>query len=434
MHQWQAQLLASSAMLAATACGNGSAQVVREPAVAPKSNAPLVEALPGAWFDGRGDLTVVGPGKRLRLVLSAPIAACGVEPEGGAGSASVSNGSVPFHVVSEACRDAHPTILLAEESETASPTELEHSYHEVMRCAASEFGLTEGWIPQLIATKDPCPLALGQGWRLPTLSELSGLTVDDRKAIAGALFDAEDKSASTPLLLYARSAQGELDLATLSPNASEHAPDLTSNLRQKPLFGVSLRCVSDGLPPPRATSQALPHATTCLRERRGARRRLASEANPKSAPEVQALRRWLEAVERSPENARDKQQLAALAELLAAPSLERIARLARDERAMTERYAELAESVDDESVPASERERRHAEFEHLRRRLQDQLVSVTESGGSDRTALPALLSRLSVVLEAAAQAKPPAKGRKKPALDYAPLLKSLHTLSGKPEP
>src|SRR5690242_2951020 len=40
-------------------------------------DAPLVAGQPGAWFDAYGNLTVVGAGRRLRLVLSAPIAACG---------------------------------------------------------------------------------------------------------------------------------------------------------------------------------------------------------------------------------------------------------------------------------------------------------------------------------------------------------------------
>jgi len=434
---WGSRLSALLSLVVAVACGNGATQTTRDPATPPKPDAPLVDANPGAWFDAHGNLTVVGPGKRLRLVLSGPIAACGPElPLRAVSPELVARSSLPFHVVGEACRETHPTILLPEEGDTASPAELEHSYHEVVRCGASDFGLTDGWVPKLVEASDPCPLALGLGWRLPAVEELVGLTIDDRKAVAGALFDPEDRSSGGALLLYARSKGGELVLSTLSPNAADRPPVLDASQREKPLFGVGLRCVHDGaLAGLRATPPVLPHAAACLREKRGAAGRLTVGPGPKASPEVQALKRWLEAVERAPENARDQRQLAALSELLASPSLERIASQARDERALTERYADLAESLDDPSVPQSERDRRHAEFEHLRRRLGDQIVSSSESAGSDHTALPALLSRLLVVVEAAADAKPqPSKPQKKPRVDYTPVLTRLRALSGKLSP
>jgi len=176
-----------------SSAGRGAAATAHDSQPAPDS--PQVAAQPGAWFDPRGNLSIVGAGRRLRLVLSAPILACNAALKGGAAAPDAStHAGVPFHVVSEACRTKHPTILLAEESETASPAELERSYHEVERCAASDWGLTEGWVPRVIEESDPCPLALGLGWRLPTTSELQGLTVDDRKAVAGALFSLHERS------------------------------------------------------------------------------------------------------------------------------------------------------------------------------------------------------------------------------------------------
>jgi len=112
-------------------------------------------------------------------------------------------------------------------------------------------------------------------------------------------------------------------------------------------------------------------------------------------------------------------------EPLASPVLERIARDAREERALTERYAELAEALDDPDVSAAERERRHAEFAHLRKRLGGQIVQSAQASGTDRTSLAATLSRLHLQLEQASQAKPPKKTR---APNYTPLLTRLREL------
>ena len=233
------------------ACSSSGVVASPEHAQAPHPDAPQVAAQPGAWFDAYGNLTIVGAGRRLRLVLSAPIAACSPAFQVAGSAADVATrASLPFHVLNEACRDEHPSILLAEESDTASPSELEHSYHDVAHCAASDWSLTEGWIPDVVAGSDPCPLALGLNWRLPRTDELQGLTVDDRKAVAGALFDTDGQSAFGGLLLYARAPSGELTLATLSPNAAEVAPPLTENKRSRPFFGAALRCVREGLPTP----------------------------------------------------------------------------------------------------------------------------------------------------------------------------------------
>jgi hypothetical protein len=413
-------------------CSSTVTTGTQAPASEPKPDAPVVNAEPGAWFDARGNLTIVGAGKRLRLVLSAPIAACGPALERGAGDAdAVANASLPFHVLSDACRSAHPAILLAEEGETASRAELEHSYHEVARCAATDYGLTDGWIPKLVAQSDPCPLALGLGWRLPTSEELLGLTLDDRKAVAGALFDAEDRGTGGTLLLYARSQAGELSLVTLSPNAAERPPRIEEDKRAQPLFGVALRCVNDASPPNlRTPPPVLPRAADCLREKRHAEAGLASGPSRQPAPEVQKLRQWLEAAERTPTIAQDQRLLGQLSALLAPPTLDEIAREARAMRALTERYAELAEGLDEPGASQAEQGRRRAEFENLRRRLGGQIVSSAESAGVDGSALPAIVSRLLALVESAEKAKPP----KKTHADYGPVLARLRALNGTVRP
>ena len=63
--------------------------------------------------------------------------------------------------------------------------------------------------------------------------------------------------------------------------------------------------------------------------------------------ELKQLKEWLAAAERAPGHVRDPVQLNLLSQLLTSPTLERLARDARDERALTERYAELAEALDD---------------------------------------------------------------------------------------
>jgi hypothetical protein len=410
------------------ACGGASTVASPAPPGTTRPDAPIVDTQPGAWFDAYGNLTVVGPGRRLRLVLSAPIVACGhaFQTRGSAAEVAL-RASVPFHVLSDACREAHPTILLAEESKTASPSELEHSYHDVAHCAGTDWGLTEGWVPRAIEGSDPCPLALGLGWRLPNAQELQGLTVDDRKAIAGALFDTQEASSFGSLLLYVRGASGELGLSTLSPNAAEQAPTLTADRRERPFFGAALRCVREdgGLPNTRVPPPVLPEASSCLQEQRKSQGISAARALAPLPAELQQLKDWLASAERAPAHVRDPVQLNLLSQLLTSPTLERLARDARDERALTERYAELAEALDDPNVSAAERERRHAEFAHLRKRLGGQIVQSAQASGGDHTALGATVSRLYVVLDSASQVKAPKKGR---VLDYGPVLARLREL------
>ena len=389
---------------------------------------PLVAMQPGAWFDAQGDLSIVGAGRRLRLILSAPISACNVSTRAAGDAADLStHAGLPFHIVSDACRPTHPSILLAEESETASPAELERSYHEVAHCAATDWGLTEGWIPKVIADSDPCPLLLGSAWRLPSLEELQGLTIDDRKAVAGALFDTEDQTASAGLLVYARGTDG-LKLVTLSPNAAEQALVLTDEKRVRPLFGAALRCTRDASADPsvHAPPPVLPHAAECLEAQRRTQGLSVAEPSVAPPPELQKLRVWLELVHQTPRLLLSPEQLKEASRLLASPDIEQLAREAREERGLTERYAELAEGLDDPSVSASERQRRHAEFDNLRRRLAGQLVHKAE-GGSARTQLAALLVQLQLMLESASNRSKPGKTG---VVDYRPLLARVRELGG----
>jgi hypothetical protein len=390
-------------------------------------DAPIVASQPGAWFDPQGNLTIVGAGRRLRLVLSAPVSACSTGPQGGGSAAELSTlASLPFHVVSEACREQHPTILLAEESENASPAELERSYHEVAHCAATDWGLTEGWVPKIVEASDPCPLALGLGWRLPSTEELQGLTLDDRKALAGALFDTENSTAFAGLLLYARGPHG-LSLVTLSPNAAEQAPALTDEKRGRPLFGAALRCTRDASTDPsvRAAPPVLPHALECLHAQRKAQGLTVEQPSTTTPPELQKLRAWVELVKRTPKMWHADTQLQELSRLLATPAIEQLAREASEERALTEHYSELAEGLDAADVSESERARRHAEFDNLRKRLGGQLVHKAE-GGADRTQLAALLAYLLRVLEDPSLLGKPVKHG---GFDYRPLQARVRELA-----
>lgn len=421
------------AVLAISCASSNAGGPGPERPAADKPDAPLVAGQPGAWFDAYGNLTVIGAGRRLRLVLSAPIAACSSAFQIEGAPADVSTrASLPFHVLNDACRDQHPTILLAEESETASPSELERSYHEVARCASADWGLTEGWVPRVVAASDPCPLALGLGWRLPRTDELQGLTVDDRKAVAGALFDAEDRAAFGGLLLYARDAGGDLTLATLSPNAAEVAPTLAEDRRAKPFFGASLRCVRERgpAPSPQVKPPVLAGAAECLRAQRQAQGLLPPPASVTPVPELQQLKGWVTNAQRNPQLLRSEPGLKELMGLLAAPALDNLAKRARDERALTERYAELAEGLDDPAISEGERQRRHAEFDHLRKRLGGQIVQSAEAAGAQRTELGALLLHLQGMLEAATALPKGAKKAKLP--NYGPVLARLRELgSGK---
>ena len=387
---------------------------------------------PGAWFDAQGNLAIVAAGRRLRLILSAPISACppGVQA-GGSPTELSTNASVPFHVLSEVCRASHPAILLAEESATASPTELEQSYREVAHCAANDWELTEGWVPKVVEDSDPCPLALGLGWRLPSPEELQGLTLDDRKAVAGALFDTEDRTASAGLLLYARGANG-LKLMTLSPNAADQPPALTDQKRNRSLFGVALRCTRDaGVEAnARPSRPVLPHAVDCLHAQLKAQGATPERATTTAEPGVEKLRDWIDQAKRSPKLLHTDAPLRELSNLLASPALEQLARDAREERALTEHYSELAEGLDDPAVSPGERERRHAEFDKLRKRLADELVHEAE-GGADRTQLAALLSHLQFMLEDASIHGKPAKPG---GVDYRLLLARVRELGGAKAP
>ena len=155
-------------------------------------------------------------------------------------------------------------------------------------------------------------------------------------------------------------------------------------------------------------------------------------ATPAAAllPELQKLKAWVDVAQRTPGVLQNEGTLRELATLLAAPALERLAQEAREERALTEHYAELAEGLDDPSVSPGERERRRAEFEGLRKRLSGKIVQSAVASGSERTTLSALLSHLLQLLEErAARARSAKKGKLRPP-DYAPLLTRVHELRG----
>jgi hypothetical protein len=116
--------------------------------------------------------------------------------------------------------------------------------------------------------------------------------------------------------------------------------------------------------------------------------------------------------------------------LLSSTALDELAQRARDERALTERYAELAEGLDAPEATPAERERRQAEFAQLRKRLGGRLVTLAEGVGRQPSELLAVLSRLRALLDTAAtQAKASRQGR---ALSYGPLIARVDELkSGK---
>lgn len=426
-----ARTLAGAALLAA--CGNPSSPASAPEHAPERPDAPLVNAQPGAWFDADGGLLVVGAGRRLRLRLSAPITACAPAFEAESPERVAERASLPFRVLSEACRHERPSILLREEGEAASPSELERSYREVSQCASRDLAATSGWIPGVVAASDPCPVALGLGWRLPRQAELLGLGVDDRKAIAGALFDTEDRAGFGSLLLYARATDGDLILVTLSPNAAEQAPRLDDEARGKPYFGAALRCVRDGAGPDGAAAAPppLPNAAACLRALRADQASLKAARYAPTLPELQQLKAWVQLAQRQPAVLHGADGAAELARLLAAPAIEQLAKEAREERALTERYAELAESLDDPGATPAERQRRRAEFDGLRRRLTGKILQSAVSSSADRTELSALLAHLQGVLErGAAQSKTGKKPSKTRAPDHGPLLSRIRELRG----
>lgn len=425
------RLALASALALSTGCTSASPTPATERDAAQPADAPVVAAQPGAWFDAQGNLMVVGAGRRLRLVLSAPISACSPALESPGTAAEVAaRASLPFHVLAEACRANHADILLPAESENASPAELERSYHDVARCAASELGVTDGWIPRVVADGNPCTDSLGLGWRLPKLAELIGLTVDDRKAIAGALFDTQGRTTFASLVVYARGPSDALVLATLSPNAAEQAPSLDDEKLSKPLFGAALRCVREGTAPPNTASMPpLPNAAACLSQQRTAQGLGAPAVRPTTVPELQKLKAWVDMASHEPALLKSENQLREVNQLLAAPALDQLARDAREERALTERYAELAEGLDAPELTPGERERRRAEFDALRKRLGGKIVAGAEASGAARSELSAVLQHLQMVLERAQTA--PAKGKKSPRLDYAPTLARVRELAGK---
>ena len=164
----------------------------------------------------------------------------------------------------------------------------------------------------------------------------------------------------------------------------------------------------------------------CLNAERQAQGLSAEQPSAAPSPDLDKLRAWIDVVTHSPKLLRSDTQLQSLSQILASPGIEQLAREAREEHALTEHYSELAEGLDDPSVSVSERERRHAEFDNLRKRLGGQLVHKAE-GGSDRTQLAAVLAHLQLMLEEAALQ---GKGNKKIVVDYRPLLARVRELGG----
>jgi len=241
------------------------------------------------------------------------------------------------------------------------------------------------------------------------------------------VFDTETRSVFGSLVVYARSSRSGLELATLSPNAAERAPELDEEKRARPFDGAAVRCVRDArsevrtdAPPP------LPEAAKCLHAEREAQGLLTSKspANAATPAELEKLKMWAELTRRTPALLNDQENLRGLMVLLATPAIEQLAREAREERALTERYAELAESLDDPAASESERARRRGEFDALRRRLGGKIVQSTEGASSARTQLWAVTTELQNLLERRKQAVKPGKK----SLDYGSALKRLSEL------
>jgi hypothetical protein len=273
---------------------------------------------------------------------------------------------------------------------------------------------------------------LGLGWRLPNLAELTGLTVDDRKAIAGALFDTQGRTTFGSLVVYARAPGGALTLATLSPNAADQAPPLEEDKRQKPLFGVALRCVREATGQPAASGNLppLPNAAACLSQQRSSQGLAAPSVRaPAVVPDLQKLKAWLDQVNRSPALLKNERHIHELEQLLAAPALDQLARDAREERALTERYAELADGLDAPELSPGERERRRAEFDSLRKRLGGKIVGSAEAAGGARTELSAVLQHLELMIEPLQTVI--TKSKRRPRFDYGQVLARVHELGGK---
>ncbi len=417
-------------------CSGAPAGPARQTGNTPEApDAPIMALEPGAWFETAGGLVVVGAGRRLRLLLSAPIVACSPAlEEPGSAAERAARASLPFAFLSEACRDAHPSILLPEEAETASQSELQKSYRAVARCAAVDLGVGTGWVPRVVSEGEPCASALGLGWRLPRTAEVQGLGPDDRRAMAGALFDAEDRAGFGSLILYARDEAGILALSTLSPAATDKPPPLSEEQMDKPLRGVALRCVREtasAAPAPKSLTPPLPHAARCVQTLRAAQQSLGRTSAAAPSPSLTRLSAWADRLQKTPSLLAEEASLRELEGLLQEPALNALAQEADQERILTERYAELADSLDDPSVSPAERQRRRQEFATLRKRLADQLVRASAGSSDGHTELRALLAHLLELVEpSVAPEKQGKKGAPKRRASLAAIVTRLHALRG----
>jgi hypothetical protein len=234
------------------------------------------------------------------------------------------------------------------------------------------------------------------------------------------------------LVLYARDGSGSLALVTLSPNSSERAPELTAEQRSKPYAPAVLRCVRDAAPTatvPRSNPPPLPEAAACLKALRLEQASLhATPAAP--PPELVQLEAWLKQASHSPNVLYTEPGQRELLQLLAAPTIETLAREAREEQSLTERYAELADALDAPDVSPSERQRRQAEFDTLRKRLSGQIARSAMASSAQRRQLSALLARLQSLLFDTEQAKKAAKKAKRAFVDPAPVQRRVQELQG----
>lgn len=101
--------------------------------------------------------------------------------------------------------------------------QLSANYRLVAKCSYEHFTAKPYWLPKLVDDVDICGMELGEGWRLPTATDVASLNIDDldfiQMALAGVSAEADfwESFYFLSMEIYARADDGSLAQASFDP-------------------------------------------------------------------------------------------------------------------------------------------------------------------------------------------------------------------------
>lgn len=138
------------------------------------------------------------------------------------------------------CAARHPEIVLPKPGDPQSV--IQAALEAVADCSYADFGIKPYWIPRLVVDVDVCARKLGAGWRLPTVADVTGLTADERAALAAT----KEEGLYNGPSVYVLGADGTVQVGDLFAGTVRKLSDTTTMYLGDTYHyegGAALRCI-----------------------------------------------------------------------------------------------------------------------------------------------------------------------------------------------